>query len=509
MKKTIWTMLLLAGGWATLDGCQQNTLDLTPSLATEDTYFQTPTQFREGVLGVYSKLVFFYNYRGGNYLQDSRLLSDDDLTSAGNNPFDVFASVNAGNGKVSDNYRFLYQVINRANSIIEQLDNKGKEAFGTDTKTPGYIRSEALFLRAYANFQLWNLYGTAPVVTTRTSVSTDLSPGNSKDTDLLDQAIRDLIAAAPTAIDTWPAGDVGRITSGAINALLGKAYLYRATVKKAPADYTAALAAFNLIKGYTLQKAYSDNFRQDKENNSESLFEIQLGKSSQPNNVWLNTDDFSGNGDISGYWGFFDNNFSLFGTPRFVPTKPFLAAFDKTDPRYYNTLDSAGATVVKYVQFAGGDPATSSGVAYFNNSRVIRLSDVKLMQAEALIQSGGSTTTALALINEVRKRARESAAKVSALPADRPATETNRTRLMQWVIEERRLELAFEEGTRWYDLRRWQLGGVLRDVYAKDLTSWDFGAQSPAFKYTNNNLYLPLPSSELALNANLKQNPGY
>ena len=509
MKKTIWAMLLLAGGWATLDGCQQNVLDVTPSLATEDTYFQTPTQFREGILGVYSKLVFFYNYRAGSYLHDVRLLPDDDLTSAGNNVFDVFASINAGNGKVSDYYKYLYQVINRANSIVEQLDNKGKDAFGTDTKTPGYIRSEALFLRAFANFQLWNLYGTAPLVTSRTSVSSNLSPTNSKDTELLDQVIKDLTAAAPLAIDTWPAGDVGRVTSGAVNALLGRAYLYRATVKNTAADYTAALAAFNLIKGYSLQKKFSDNFNQATENNAESLFEVQLGKSSQLNNVWLNTDDFSGNGDISGYWGFFDNYFSQFGTPRFVPTKPLVAAFDKSDPRYYSTLDSMGATVVKYVQFGGGDPGTASGVAYFNNARIIRLADVKLMQAEALIQSGGSTATAIGLINEVRARARNSATKASAAPADRPTTETIKTKLMQWVIEERRLELAFEEGTRWYDLRRWQLGGVLKSVYGKDLTNWDFGAQSPAFAFTPNNLYLPLPSSELALNANLVQNKGY
>ena len=148
-------------------------------------------------------------------------------------------------------------------------------------------------------------------------------------------------------------------------------------------------------------------------------------------------------------------------------------------------------------------------MAYFNNARVIRLADVKLMQAEALIQSGGSAATAIGLLNEVRARARNSAAKPSAFPADRPLTETSKTKLMQWVIDERRFELAFEEGHRWYDLRRWQLGGVLQDVYGKDLTTWDFGSLSPATKFTLNNLYLPLPSSELALNANLVQNKGY
>ena len=343
MKKSIWSLLLLAGGWLLVESCQQKNLDLTPALATEGTYFQTPTQFREGILGVYSKLVFFYNYRAGNYLHDVRLLPDDDATSAGTDPFDVFASINAGNGKVRDYYQYLYQVVNRSNAIIEQLDTKGRDAFGTDTQTPGYIRSEALFLRAYANFYLWNLFGTAPLVTTRTTTSSNLSPANSKDTDLLDQAIKDLTEAAPLGNAAWPAGDLGRITQGAINGLLGKVYLYRATVKKAPADYTAALAAFSQIKGYSLQKKYGDNFNQATENNGESLFEVQLGKSAQSNNVWLNTDDFSGNGDISGYWGFFDNNFSLFGTPRFVPTKPLVAAFDKADPRFYNTLDSSGA----------------------------------------------------------------------------------------------------------------------------------------------------------------------
>lgn len=509
MKKTSWSVTVLLGGWMIFNACRKENLDLTPALATETTYFQTPTQFREGVLGIYSKLVYFYNYRAINFLHDVRLLPDDDATSSGNNPFDVFASVNAGNGKSSDYFRFLYQMVNRANSVLEQLDQKGQEAFGSDTKTPGYLRSETLFLRAYANFLLWNMYGTAPLVTTRTSEQSNLSPANSKDTELLDQAIKDLTEAGPLSADSWTGGDVGRITKGAVYAMLGKAYLYRATVKKNAADYQAASTAFDQIKGYTLQKAYADNFRTDKENNGESLFEVQLGRSAQMNNVWLDTDQFSGNGDISGYWGFFDNNFSLFGTPRFVPTKSFVAAFDKKDPRFSNTLDSAGATIVKYVQFGGGDPATSSGVSYFNNARIIRLSDVKLMKAEALVQGGGSTADALALVNEVRKRARESGATVSAFPADRATTETDRKKIMQWIIEERRLELAFEEGSRWYDLRRWHLGGVLKDVYGKDLTSWDFGALSPAFKFTADNLYLPIPSSELALNANLKQNAGY
>ena len=62
--------------------------------------------------------------------------------------------------------------------------------------------------------------------------------------------------------------DVGRATSGAAWALLGKARLYQK-------NYQGALDAFNQITGYSLEPVYFNNFMEETENGPESLFEVQ------------------------------------------------------------------------------------------------------------------------------------------------------------------------------------------------------------------------------------------
>jgi starch-binding outer membrane protein, SusD/RagB family len=497
---------LLVAGLLLSNSCKESNLDLQPTLATEGTYFQTETQFREGVLGTYSKLVYFYNYRAINFLHDVRLLPDDDLTTAGTSAFEIFSSINSDNNKSADYFKYLYQMIGRANSILQQLDKKGD--IYKDKALRDANKGELLFLRAYGYVQLWNLYSVAPLVTERAN-SANLYPSNSTDTQLLDQAITDLTAAAPLLPMSWPAAEKGRVTQGGGYALLGKALLYRATVKKSPTDYQAANTAFDNITGFTLTANFGDNFKTPTENNSESLFEVQLGSCAIMCNVWLAADEFSGNGDISGYWGFFDNHWSLFGGPPFKPTQSFLNSISVNDPRYAYTVSGNGGGVQKYVEGFGGDSKTASGVAYFNNARIIRLADVKLMKAEALVQSGGSTSAAINLINEVRTRARNSVTPASSFPANLLNTETDRIKIMKWIIEERRIELAFEEGHRWFDLRRWHIGGVLTSVYGKDLTTWDFSSVNSSFAFAARNIDLPIPTSELLLNINLKQNPAW
>lgn len=493
------------------NACNENNLEFDPTVPSEITYFTTKDQFREGVLGVYSKLVFFYNYRGNNWLSDIRLLPDDDLTTSGGNPFEIFASIDPANGKVSSYFTFLYHMVNRANAMLEQFESKGALVFTSedDKILMNNQMGELLFLRAYANFHLWQYFDNPPLKTVRTSEASEQFTGNSKPNELINTAIDDLIEASELLPETWTsASEKGRATKNSANGLLGKAYLFRATVTGSNEDYVNAIEVFDKISGVMLEPLFEDNFKVDKENNQESIFEVQLGKSSSPTNVWLNTDDYLGNGDISGFWGFFDNNKNLFGTPRFIPTAPLVNAFSPDDPRRAHTMNADGTTVTKYVEFSGADN-DSGGAAYFNNARVIRFADVKLMKAEALVRSGGSTTEAIALINDVRRRARESVTPAATEPADRSTAETDRTTIMRWIIEERRLELAFEEGHRWADLKRWHMGGILQEVYGTDLSNWDFGSIRTDFDFENRNLYLPIPNSELLLNINVKQNDAW
>jgi starch-binding outer membrane protein, SusD/RagB family len=489
--------------------CKKDTINIKPTLPTDATYFTTEDQFNQGIIGIYSKLVFFYNYRGysGNgWLHDVRLLPDDDLTTNTADDFEVFSTITVNNGKSSDYFGYLYELNARANNMLDIFAANADKVY-THDNIKNWHKGEMLFLRAYSHFQLWNLYGVSPVITKRIKADSLLFPPGSTGTQLLDAAITDFTAAVQLLPDTWDALNTGRATKGATLGMLGKALLYRGTVNKNQVDLTAAAQQFSQITGYSLTANYYDNFDQDKENNSESLFEIQLGRNarSEGSNPWLSTDNIDGNGDIGGYWGFFDDHWSLFGTSRFKATKSLITAFPSNDPRGYNTMDGDG-NVVKYVKGTYGGESNFQAT-YSNNARVLRYADILLMQAEALVQSGGATTQAIELINKVRERARKSVSPVSTVPANFSTAETDRKKILKWVIEERRIELAFEEGIRWFDLRRWHMGGVLKDIYNKDLeTGWDFSSVQPTTTFTKKNLYLPIPFGELQLNTNLIQN---
>ena len=75
--------------------------------------------------------------------------------------------------------------------------------------------------------------------------------------------------------------------------------------------------------------------------------------------------------------------------------------------------------------------------------------------------------------------------------------------MLDWIFEERRLELAFEEGHRWWDLRRRHLAGEI------DLTDHEFNSLDLDFNFEERHLYFPLPELEVVENPNLSQNPGY
>jgi hypothetical protein len=496
-------IFLLTLSWLS---CKKGDLNLKPTLPTDATYFKTVDQMNSGVIAIYSKLVFLYNYRAGNWLHDIRLLPDDDLTTNSVDPFEVFNLITPTTGKVNDYYGFLYQLNARANDMLDIFAKNADIVYGSNTTLKNSHKGEALFLRGFSNWLLWNYYGVAPLITSRITTTAQLYPSNSTGTQLLDAAITDFTAAAALLPQTWDPANVGRATKGAAFGMAGKALLFRATVNNSKADYSAALAQFNQISGYALTANYYDNFDASKENNSESLFEVQLGRNSDAagSNPWLSADQFAGNGDISGYYGYFDNNFSLFGTSRFFATKSIQNLFTSADPRYAVSLTSNGF-IVKYVKYPTNESPFAA--SYDNNQRVLRYADVLLMEAEALVQSGGSTSQAIALINQVRTRAQNQTTPASLTPANYDPTVTDPNTIMKWIINERRIELAFEDGIRWLDLRRWDMGGQLQALYGKTLESgWDFSSNQSTTTFTKKNLYLPIPFNELQLNSNLKQN---
>jgi len=106
-------------------------------------------------------------------------------------------------------------------------------------------------------------------------------------------------------------------------------------------------------------------------------------------------------------------------------------------------------------EFKGDDDAPS-------NKIYIRYADVILWKAEAMLKTG-DTEGAIEAINQIRRRARNSItaagtyAPAGTLP-DRDLNESNVSVITSWLVQERRVELAFESH-RFRDLKRWGIAG--------------------------------------------------
>ncbi|MEP7143692.1 MAG: RagB/SusD family nutrient uptake outer membrane protein [Ferruginibacter sp.] len=499
MKKNIFkfSILTILASTVLYSGCDKTKLDLLPHGPTEASYFASEGDFNKAVLGVYAKMSDFYWYNGGGTNIGLFLLPGDDITTnSSNDESEVFASLQPSSGRVNYMYGKFYQLIGRANVVLQKIDEVAPDIY----KTPNlkdHHKGEVLFLRGFVNYYLWNYYGTAPLRISRVVESADFTPAGTTGTQLLDQAILDLTEAATLLPASWDAANRGRVTANAANGFLGKALVFRASATKNAADYTAAIAAFNKITGLSLVSNFADNFSDATENNKESLFEFQAAKAFGGDNYWLDNDFDNPIGDMSIFWGVYSNNFSLFGASPYFGTTKLLNALDVADPRRASTLTSA-REITKYVKMdnsAGGDPGSK------DNYRILRLADIKLLQAEAILQSGGSTAEAIGFINEIRTRARNMVA-AGTIPANYATTETDKTTIMNWIMNERLIELA-GEGQRWLDLRRWHMQGLI------SLNSAFFSSNVTVLFEAPKHLLLPIPTSELDVNPNIQQNTGY
>ena len=464
------------------------------------------------VFGIYQKLSFFYIYHGdqNNPLYQVTLLPSDDVTMPASNALENFVQLNDGNGPLGRYYQYAYQLIGRANVVLDKIETNGDAIYKEFPEQKNWHKGEALFLRAYMHINLWNVFGTAPKVSEIVLIDNAYLP-NTKGTELLDQAILDLEEAAKLLPASWEAKFKGRVTKNSALGLRGKALVFRGTVNKTQADFTAAIADFNAISGLSLTAKYGENFESPTGNNKESLFEYQAGNNSADNNPWLNNDEFAVIGDISYWLGMFNGQPDWIGGMHCSATPQIRNAYENGDPRlaYNINLEAfdGGNTIniMKYLRNAKQEGWTAWWMGVFSNSpRILRYADVLLLKAEAIVRSGGSLSEAIGMINQIRERARNSAGDTpSEVPANRNVSETDRNTVLEWVFQERRLELAFEEGHRWWDLRRRHIAGEI------DLKKYNFGSLNGNFNFKDHNVYFPLPGREVIDNPNMEQNPGY
>lgn len=463
--KTILAGLTIATVLAT--SCKKSNLFEEPlDAVSEAIAFSTPDRITKSATGMYSAL------QNANWT-DGRNLIYADVMGLDANPAPYFAQVGyfdkmrANDATVSTSWTAAYNTIYVTNLFVKNfIPVKGMV---TADKASQYL-GEASFIRAYNYFNLVNFWGKTyldpagpdknlgvPLILEAADdpfSSTSLVP-RSTVKQVYDQIEKDLLDAEAKLPLNYT-GDlyttVSRATKGAARALLMRMYLFEGNWAKASA-YADLVINSGLYKLNATPELSFKNYT-----TQESVFSVAFSGSNNPgrNNAIAAHYSPGIRGDIS------------------VSTA-YLALMDTTiDLRYKNLVIKSNNLfwTTKYISLADWSP-------------VIRYPEVLLVKAEALArQAAGVDATATGLVNSLRTRAK-------AAPVN-PATKQD---LINAILKERRIELAFE-GHAYFDFQRNLLdipahATVAAQPYGSDFRIW------------------PIPQRDILIQPTLVQNNNY
>lgn len=458
--KSYHTLFLLVIGTLLFTGCEDYLSKDPIGLLTPDQVDMQPTNttVRYAVSSSYQLLSGTLNIIGewgwddGTVTRNDFILQDiasDDMQKKWNpdgdqawmdelNNFSFIAS----NGGFNGQWAYNYEGISRVNTAINYLTNEEMMSKLTlNAAERDRLLGEVYFLRAFYYFDLVTNFGGVPLLVkpltsfeeayeiavraTAEEVWTQINEDLSNAKNLLPDA------RYSHQDEQW------RASKGAVVALQAKVALFNENWQEV-INHINTLEATNY---YSLNDNYFDSFDVSKEFQEEEVIFCYDHETAQtPRN---------GNGlcALLG-WGFV------------APESSFIEAFEENDPRLLYTVDVELKNVNKILgtlngEFKGDDDAPS-------NKIYIRYADVILWKAEAMLKTG-DTEGAIEAINQIRRRARNSItaagtyAPAGTLP-DRDLNESNVSVITSWLVQERRVELAFESH-RFRDLKRWGIAG--------------------------------------------------
>lgn len=413
---------------------------------------------------------------------------------AGDNAMDDYLWTTT-NGFISQKWRGPYQSITRANMLLEAIE--GFEDGGFKERTI----AEAKFLRGMFYFLLVRTYGGVPLFTTYEEA--DFFPARASIPEVYAQIISDL-QDAEQVLPSWqelPPSEIGRATLGAVKAFLGKVYLDMATTPETadPNYFNLAVAKLKEVidtEGYGLIDNYKEAFEPQNAGGVEDVFSIYFkADTPSPLNGYIHA-QMSPNPDIYGNRGFNRGAVMPYLYEMLEDQDERKATMVRGDYIIYN-FDDAGAlirtdtsTTPNNYPFAQKFLDPNTGRFSHNQTDaswpLIRYADVLLMYSEAINESQGSNAEAYTGIDQVRERVN-----ASVIPRG-----LGQDGLRQYIRDERLLELH-AEAHRWFDLKRWNI----LEERINEVKPW----AQPQPKHR----FFPVPQSEMDVNPNLEQNPGY
>jgi len=381
--------------------------------------------------------------------------------------------VDPTNTQSEDFYQSMYEIIFRANNV---LNNIGV----ADESNQASYAAEAKFLRAFAYFKLVRLFGDVPLVTSvvgPTEVETLYTRVP------VDQIYEQIIADFQEGIDNLDNRYKSRASKVAAQGLLAKVYLTKPNPNYAQAE--SLCQAVISTPGVGLEPNFHDVFYN--ELNDEILFAIQyqFGNPLESQGFSAEFTAFVRQGRDDGHNIVNENlvaDFNALGGNRTAESFITLGGVSNEVIKFLPD----GSDVSIFPPSYGPSPQNAG-----NDAIILRLADVLLMHAEAIMAGNGQTTVSAAIDSYMAVKTRAGFDPV----ADRPGTLTAND-----LLAERRVELAFEN-QRFYDLLRFGVADAVLGAHAAEMGY-------PA--YDVRKLILPIPSREINLSRGLlTQNPGY
>jgi hypothetical protein len=508
-----------------------------------DNFYQTDEQCFQAVNPLYNSP--WYDFQRG-FFKVGEVLAGNYYW--GGSPYMTF-TMNSSDEDLVNMSASLWSVNAYCNGILENIDLKsGPEVSETTKQT---VKGEALVWKAMAYFYLVRIFGEVPIVHNN---SAEIAAGNynEKYKATIPNIYDYILMTLDKAIEWLPEKNApGRIDRYSAYALMSKVYLtksgYGMDGSRNQDDLDKAAAyALKVIdeSGRELVPVFSDIFRLQNNFSSESLLAWHWRGDRDP---WTQQNTLQSDLALTGFsefgdtWGgyagpsvdlqnaFGEDALSLDRVNRDTRRKATMMMYG--DKYEYFWADKGGFDWADYNLNVLGEVQSGTGanqvlglgygmanMATGLSTHLIRLSDVYLIYAEAVLGNQGSSSDAKALevFNRVRARA-------FGKPYDEflNTSDVVTSLTFDLIWKERRLELA-TEGDRWYDYVRLhyfnpnkainELRDQARGTYNGLKAFYETGTLDPSTTYYNevpkpnindSHFKLPFPDTDLTMNKHL------
>ena len=562
MKKILYSALMVLA-LAGTTSCSDFLEEQKPQGVLDNDQVKDPSNVDNLVISAYAIFTTAEDVNSSFSMWNFDVRSDDAYKGGnGTSDGDVFHQLEIEQGVLTTNWNIndmwvrLYNCISRVNSAIALLEQTD-DSYQLKAQRLGEMK----FLRGYAHFLLKRLYKNIPfIMNANLSLEEYNKLSNTEFSN--DEGWQQIINDVKAAYDVLPVtqSDKGRPTKAAAAAFLTKLYLYKAYRQDDPTknevtginkdDLNKVIEysdpSIYLEGGFGLESDFHNNFRPEPqyENGKESIWAMQysMNDGTKYGNLNWSYGLIVPNipGVTDGGCDFYKPSQNLVnafrtdadGHPLFdtFNNKDYDKSEDYADPRLFLTVGIPGLPYEFNKNFIMDESSTwsrSNGLyGYYvtlkqnvdpesgylikgswwgtsMNRIVFRYADVMLERAEAYAILGESSK-AITLVNDIRKRAKQSTGMIANYPSDYGVKFNISTydgnysadEALKIVKMERRLEMGMES-ERFFDLVRWgEADTVLNKYFAGESDNCSiYGA---AHFTKNKNEYLPIPYSQVA-----------